>query len=95
MIENPMWCKKGSKYPKKTSEKRFEGRSKRFKPIKNYGKTVNEVFIKDNYNDYYIHTEEQVVDLLNTQSERIAELENIILDLTNNKAVTVIKKIEL
>lgn len=48
---------------------------KRFKGIKIFGKKPNEIFIKDKENDYYIRTEDEVVDLLNEQQEFIEELQ--------------------
>ena len=42
---------------------------RRYKGTKVYGKAENEVFIKDRKNDYYYHTEEMVVDLLNKLDE--------------------------
>lgn len=54
---------------------RFENRNLRFKPIKNYGKGINEVFIKDNDEDYYISTEDKVVEILNEQNNKIKRFE--------------------
>ena len=48
---------------------------KRFKGIKILGKEPNEIFIKDKEKDYYIRTEDEVVDLLNEQQATITELE--------------------
>lgn len=42
---------------------------KRFKGIKFLGKKPNEIFIKDKEKDYYIRTEDEVVELLNELSD--------------------------
>ena len=47
---------------------------KRFKGIKILGKKPNEIFIKDKEKDYYIRTEDEVVDLLNEQQATIQSL---------------------
>ena len=47
---------------------------KRFKGIKILGKEPNEIFIKDKEKDYYIRTEDEVVDLLNELSEENEQL---------------------
>lgn len=59
---------------------------KRFKGIKILGKKPNEIFIKDKEKDYYIRTEDEVVDLLNEQHLKIKELEDALDDLTGNDA---------
>lgn len=56
----------------------------RFKGIKILGKKPNEIFIKDKENDYYIRTEDEVVDLLNEQHLKIKELEDAVCDLTGD-----------
>ena len=53
---------------------------KRFKGIKCLGKEPNEIFIKDKEKDYYIRTEDEVVDLLNEQQATINKLRKILAE---------------
>lgn len=55
-----------------------------YKSIRIYGKSPNEIFIKDTKNDYYITNETEVVNLLNGYVKQIDDIKEHLKFILDN-----------